>query len=147
MNELFKAKTLNDINFGTGVEMSGLGILNTEFSERYKKETGLEGECYLYTVYNGIVQIDKDSIREFTGIYEEDYFKDKEKRQNRPIYNGDDVAFVNDSLKVFHHGKIYRKKGSYMFDDKLTGKLIRLSDSYLNAEYNDLYIIIIDKYE
>lgn len=110
MNDLFKAKTLNDINFGTGVELSGFGILNTEFSEQYKQKYGIENEFYLYTEHDGIVQVDKDSIREFTGIYEEDYFKAKEKRQNRPIYNGDDVAFVNDSLKVFHHGKIYRKK-------------------------------------
>ncbi|EIW3378530.1 TPA: hypothetical protein I1663_000497 [Staphylococcus pseudintermedius] len=147
MNDLFKAKTLNDTVFGTGIELSGFGILYTEFSERYKEEKRIESEVYLYTEYNGIVKVDEDSIREFTGIYEEDYFREKGKYPNRPIYNGDNVAFVNDSLEIFHYGKIYRKKGSYMFDDKLTGKLIRLSDSYLNADYNNLYLIIIDKYE
>ncbi|EGQ1626020.1 hypothetical protein FD602_11930, partial [Staphylococcus pseudintermedius] len=132
MNDLFKAKTLNDTVFGTGIELSGFGVRTIEISEQYKETNGIKNEYYLYTQYNGVVLVDEKSIREFTGIYEEDNFKEKQKRKNRPIYNGDNVAFVDNSLNVFYYGKIYRKKGSYMFDDKLTGKLIRLSDSYLN---------------
>lgn len=65
MNDLFKAKTLNDDYFGTGVELSGFGILHTEFSERYEEEKRIESEFYLYTEHNGIVKVDEDSIREF----------------------------------------------------------------------------------
>lgn len=88
MNQLFKAVTLKDKKFGTGVELEGFGVLTTKFTEEYQKETEVKEETYLYTEFNGIVQIDKDSVREFTGVYENDNFKSKEERRNRPIYNG-----------------------------------------------------------
>ncbi|MCE5702227.1 hypothetical protein JL799_02570 [Staphylococcus pseudintermedius] len=68
MNDLFKAKTLNDTVFGTGIELSGFGVRTIEISEQYKETNGIKNEYYLYTQYNGVVLVDEKSIRVFTGI-------------------------------------------------------------------------------
>ncbi|HEC2241639.1 TPA: hypothetical protein R1960_001810 [Staphylococcus delphini] len=63
-NELFRAVTLDDDNYGTGATLKGFGVFTIEFSDDYFAKTGKRKETYLYTDYHGKVKVDENSIEQ-----------------------------------------------------------------------------------